>query len=173
MSIKDQMARNANLDSKVYVGDLGNDASAQELEDAFGYYGPLKKVWVARRPPGFAFVEFEDPRDAEDACRAMDGKYGSRADHFIDSASFDLVWRNVGLIISCVGCFAVAASKLNCPAVVRDGLVVVLRRTCFDVLLHDTLTTLVALAATEALVIVTDALDVDGLEAVRVLGKIR
>lgn len=74
MSVKDQMARNANLDAKVYVGDLGNNASAQELEDAFSYYGPLKKVWVARRPPGFAFVEFEDPRDAEDACRAMDGK---------------------------------------------------------------------------------------------------
>lgn len=54
-------------DCKVYVGDLGNNASKPELEDAFSYYGPLRNVWVARNPPGFAFVEFEDPRDAEDA----------------------------------------------------------------------------------------------------------
>lgn len=59
---------------KVYVGDLGNNASKQELEDAFGYYGPLRNVWVARNPPGFAFVEFEDPRDAEDAIRGL-GEY--------------------------------------------------------------------------------------------------
>lgn len=54
-------------DCKVYVGDLGNNASKPELEDAFSYYGPLRNVWIARNPPGFAFVEFEDPRDAEDA----------------------------------------------------------------------------------------------------------
>ncbi|KAF2883845.1 hypothetical protein ILUMI_22314 [Ignelater luminosus] len=61
-------------ETKVYVGDLGNNASKQELEDAFGYYGPLRNVWVARNPPGFAFVEFEDPRDAEDAIRGLDGR---------------------------------------------------------------------------------------------------
>ncbi|XP_023245362.1 serine/arginine-rich splicing factor 7 isoform X3 [Copidosoma floridanum] len=61
-------------DCKVYVGDLGNSATKQELEDAFSYYGPLKNVWVARNPPGFAFVEFEDARDAEDAVRGLDGR---------------------------------------------------------------------------------------------------
>ncbi|CAH0714513.1 unnamed protein product, partial [Brenthis ino] len=61
-------------DCKVYVGDLGNNASKPELEDAFSYYGPLRNVWVARNPPGFAFVEFEDPRDAEDAIRGLDGR---------------------------------------------------------------------------------------------------
>ncbi|WCJ24291.1 Serine/arginine-rich splicing factor 3 [Euphorbia peplus] len=29
-------------------------------------------VWVARRPPGYAFVEFDDCRDAMDAIRALD-----------------------------------------------------------------------------------------------------
>lgn len=62
------------LDCKVYVGDLGSGASKQELEEAFGHYGPLRNVWVARNPPGFAFVEFEDSRDAEDAVRALDGR---------------------------------------------------------------------------------------------------
>ncbi|CAL8348161.1 unnamed protein product [Arctogadus glacialis] len=67
-------------DCKVYVGDLGNGAAKGELERAFSYYGPLRTVWVARNPPGFAFVEYEDPRDAEDAVKGMDGKVlcGSR-----------------------------------------------------------------------------------------------
>ncbi len=45
-----------------------------QIEDAFNRYGRIRKVWVARRPPGFAFIEFEDGRDADDACRALDGK---------------------------------------------------------------------------------------------------
>ena len=44
-----------------------------DLEDAFSKYGPVRNVWVARRPPGFAFVEMEDPRDADDAVRGLDG----------------------------------------------------------------------------------------------------
>lgn len=62
------------LDCKVYVGELGNNGTRHELEEAFGYYGPLSNVWVARNPPGFAFVMFEDTRDARDAVRALDGK---------------------------------------------------------------------------------------------------
>ncbi|KAG8235612.1 hypothetical protein J437_LFUL014657 [Ladona fulva] len=61
-------------DCKVYVGELGSGASKQELEESFSYYGPLRNVWVARNPPGFAFVEYEDPRDAEDAVRGLDGR---------------------------------------------------------------------------------------------------
>ncbi|XDV53697.1 hypothetical protein PO909_022133 [Leuciscus waleckii] len=59
---------------KVYVGGLGNGAAKGELARAFSYYGPLRSVWVARKPPGFAFVEYEDARDAEDAIKGMDGK---------------------------------------------------------------------------------------------------
>ncbi|XP_035708855.1 RNA-binding protein 1 isoform X1 [Folsomia candida] len=65
--------RDWDLSCKVYVGNLGNSASKNELESSFGKYGPLKNVWVARNPPGFAFIEFEDPRDAEDAVRHLDG----------------------------------------------------------------------------------------------------
>ena len=31
----------------------------------FGKYGELRSVWVAQRPAGFAFIEFEDNDDAE------------------------------------------------------------------------------------------------------------
>ncbi|TTA54963.1 Serine/arginine-rich splicing factor 7 [Bagarius yarrelli] len=68
------------VEAKVYVGNLGTGAGKGELERAFSYYGPLRTVWIARNPPGFAFVEFEDPRDAEDSVRGLDGKVicGSR-----------------------------------------------------------------------------------------------
>ena len=65
-------SRGNSLDCKVYVGDLSRDATERELERAFSYYGPLKSVWVARNPSGFAFVEFDDPRDADDAVRGLD-----------------------------------------------------------------------------------------------------
>ena len=87
---------------KVYIGNLGNNASKYELEDAFSKYGPLKNVWVARNPPGFAFgkttrkfrdnsrfislilfaVEFEDSRDAEDSVRGLDGTRVCGVSHF-------------------------------------------------------------------------------------------
>ncbi|UYV75143.1 SRSF7 [Cordylochernes scorpioides] len=66
--------RDSPLDCKVYVGDLGSSGTKHELEDAFSYYGPLRNVWIARNPPGFAFVEFEEARDARDAVRGLDGK---------------------------------------------------------------------------------------------------
>ncbi|VVC46083.1 RNA recognition motif domain [Cinara cedri] len=58
---------------KVYIGNLKSNASKYEIEDLFTKYGPLKNIWIARNPPGFAFIEYEDPRDAEDAVRGLDG----------------------------------------------------------------------------------------------------
>jgi len=57
----------------VYIGNLGQNGTKHEIEASFTKYGPLKNTWIARNPPGFAFVEFEDPRDAEDAVRGLDG----------------------------------------------------------------------------------------------------
>ena len=51
--------------TRVYVGNLGKNGSRRELEREFERFGPLRDVWVARNPPGFAFVLFEDARDAK------------------------------------------------------------------------------------------------------------
>jgi len=62
-----------NVDCKVYVGDLERDVSERDLEKVFREFGSIRSVWVARNPPGFAFIEFEDERDAADAVRELDG----------------------------------------------------------------------------------------------------
>ena len=65
-----------NSDCKVYIGNLGSDPpSTTEVEKEFSYYGKLQSVWIARRPPGFAYVEFEDSRDARDAVKDLDGRW--------------------------------------------------------------------------------------------------
>lgn len=37
-------------------------------------FNVLCSVWVARRPPGYAFIDFDDRRDAQDAIRELDGR---------------------------------------------------------------------------------------------------
>ena len=59
---------------RVYVGNLGNSGVRGELEKEFGKFGTIQDVWVARNPPGFAFIEFYDRRDAEDAVYRLNGK---------------------------------------------------------------------------------------------------
>eukprot|EP00887_Chlorella_sp_A99_P005941 scaffold29.g5941.t1 len=62
----------------VYCGNLPEDIRAREIED----YGRIVSVDLKTpaRPPAFAFIEFADPRDAEDAVRGRDGYdfYGQR-----------------------------------------------------------------------------------------------
>jgi len=62
--------------SKIYVAgaEIGRAIQKEDLEEKFGKFGRVVSVWVARQPPGFAFVEFEDERDAEDAIREMNNK---------------------------------------------------------------------------------------------------
>uniref|UniRef100_A0A915LUL9 RRM domain-containing protein n=1 Tax=Meloidogyne javanica TaxID=6303 RepID=A0A915LUL9_MELJA len=71
--MSNRRSRGGFVEGKVYVGGLPEDATSEEIDDAFHKFGRIRKIWVARRPPGFAFVEFDDHRDAEDAVRALDG----------------------------------------------------------------------------------------------------
>ena len=45
----------------------------EDLEVEFAKYGKLSSAWVAFNPPGFAFLEFEDDKDAVDAVSSMNG----------------------------------------------------------------------------------------------------
>ena len=42
--------------SRVYVGGLPKDVEQRDIEDAFYKFGKLTNVWIARKPPGFAFL---------------------------------------------------------------------------------------------------------------------
>lgn len=66
--------------SRVYVGNLDSRVSERDLEDEFRVFGVIRSVWVARRPPGYAFIDFDDRRDAQDAIRDLDGKNGWRVE---------------------------------------------------------------------------------------------
>ncbi|CAN8291752.1 unnamed protein product [Cochlearia groenlandica] len=66
--------------TRVYVGNLDPRVDERELEDEFKIFGVVRSVWVARRPPGYAFLDFDDERDALDAIRALDGKNGWRVE---------------------------------------------------------------------------------------------
>uniref|UniRef100_M8BA44 Splicing factor, arginine/serine-rich 7 n=1 Tax=Aegilops tauschii TaxID=37682 RepID=M8BA44_AEGTA len=73
--------------ARVYVGNLDPRATAREIEDEFRVFGVLKSVWVARKPPGFAFIDFDETRDAKDAIRELDGKNGWRVELSTKSGS--------------------------------------------------------------------------------------
>lgn len=61
-------------ESRVYVGNLPPDIRTKDIEDLFYKYGKITFIDLKnRRGPPFAFVEFEDARDAEDAVSARDG----------------------------------------------------------------------------------------------------
>jgi len=61
--------------ARLFLGGLKEGASRTELERQFEAFGPLREVWVARKPPGFGFILFEESRDADDALREMNGRY--------------------------------------------------------------------------------------------------
>jgi len=57
---------------RVYVGNLPEDVRKSELEDLFQDFKP-DEINLPRQSHGFAFLIFDDPRDADDAIIDMDG----------------------------------------------------------------------------------------------------
>jgi len=65
---------NSGNECRIYVGNLPPDIRSKDIEDLFYKYGKIVFIDLKnRRGPPFAFVEFEDSRDAEDAVYARDG----------------------------------------------------------------------------------------------------
>lgn len=63
-----------NNECRIYVGNLPPDIRSKDIEDLFYKFGKIAFIDLKnRRGPPFAFVEFEDHRDAEDAVHARDG----------------------------------------------------------------------------------------------------
>ena len=59
------------MSSTLFIGRIPPDTRSRELEDVFVKYGRITRCDV--KPGGFAFVAFEDQRDAEDALKACNG----------------------------------------------------------------------------------------------------
>ncbi|KAA3454076.1 serine/arginine-rich splicing factor RS2Z32-like isoform X1 [Gossypium australe] len=57
--------------TRLYVGHLSSRTRSRDLEDMFSRYGRVRDVDMKR---DYAFVEFSDPRDAEDARYALNGR---------------------------------------------------------------------------------------------------
>ncbi|KAL7679338.1 putative RNA recognition motif domain, nucleotide-binding alpha-beta plait domain superfamily [Plasmopara halstedii] len=55
---------------RVYVGNLCPKAKEAHIASKFSQFGTIHSVWIARRPPGFAFVRFECPDAAQRAVSA-------------------------------------------------------------------------------------------------------
>ncbi|XP_059457590.1 serine/arginine-rich splicing factor RS2Z32-like isoform X1 [Corylus avellana] len=57
--------------TRLYVGRLSSRTRSRDLDDLFSRYGRVRDVDMKR---DFAFVEFSDPRDAEDAIYGLNGR---------------------------------------------------------------------------------------------------
>jgi len=63
--------------SRVYVVNL-NVRVSELLEDEFRTYRVFRHIWVMRKPPGYAFIDYDDHRDDYDAIRDLNGKHNWR-----------------------------------------------------------------------------------------------
>lgn len=62
--------------NELFIGSLPRDVQRRDIESAFDKYGRIERCDIKNRGEGavYAFLEFEDERDAEDALRAENGK---------------------------------------------------------------------------------------------------
>eukprot|EP00316_Scyphosphaera_apsteinii_P006722 CAMPEP_0119309124 /NCGR_PEP_ID=MMETSP1333-20130426/14268_1 /TAXON_ID=418940 /ORGANISM="Scyphosphaera apsteinii, Strain RCC1455" /LENGTH=82 /DNA_ID=CAMNT_0007313047 /DNA_START=60 /DNA_END=305 /DNA_ORIENTATION=- len=62
------------MSQRLFFGNLDPSVTKEDLEDKCSKYGTVVDVWVARNPPGFAFVTYDDERDADDAVDALNNQ---------------------------------------------------------------------------------------------------
>jgi arginine/serine-rich splicing factor 4/5/6 len=57
--------------TQIFIAKLSSNIREKDLDYEFRRFGNIKNIQLKR---GYAFVEFEDYKDAEDAVKDMDGR---------------------------------------------------------------------------------------------------
>uniref|UniRef100_A0A914WIS7 RRM domain-containing protein n=1 Tax=Plectus sambesii TaxID=2011161 RepID=A0A914WIS7_9BILA len=73
----DDRDRRGSSNVSLYVRHIADTTRPDDLRRVFEKYGPIKDIYIpmdyyTRRARGFAYVEYEDPRDAKDAMHELD-----------------------------------------------------------------------------------------------------
>lgn len=85
ISLLDILRREDTIGAKLFVGNLNFQTSKEQLEELFGEVGELSDVFVpldrtTGKPRGFAFVEYVNAADANEAIEKFNGhELGGRA----------------------------------------------------------------------------------------------
>mmetsp|Transcript_18724 Transcript_18724/g.30774 ORF Transcript_18724/g.30774 Transcript_18724/m.30774 type:complete len:226 (+) Transcript_18724:117-794(+) len=58
------------MSERIYVGKLNSRTKERDIDDIFSRYGNIRSIELKY---GYAFVEYEDRRDADEAIRKLDG----------------------------------------------------------------------------------------------------
>ncbi|KAI8098631.1 uncharacterized protein BX664DRAFT_354163 [Halteromyces radiatus] len=69
-SRRDRDSRRRDGGCRLYVGKINRYVRQRDLKDLFNRYGHIKDLALM---DNYGFVEFDDPRDADDAIRGLDG----------------------------------------------------------------------------------------------------
>lgn len=65
------MPSSSSKNPQIYVSRLPRKATSDDLKDLFKKYGKIREILLKN---GYAFIEFDDYRDADEAANEMDGK---------------------------------------------------------------------------------------------------
>ncbi|KAF9431207.1 hypothetical protein BGZ94_006888 [Podila epigama] len=101
--------------STVYVGHLSPRTERRDVEELFEKYGRV--VSVELKHGGFAFVEYEDPRDADDAVSKLNG-------YELDGNRISVEWsrRSGGPGSGCFLCGGTGHWARECPEASEKGM---------------------------------------------------
>ncbi|GJJ73849.1 hypothetical protein EMPS_06207 [Entomortierella parvispora] len=101
--------------STVYVGHLSPRTERRDVEELFEKYGRV--VSVELKHGGFAFVEYEDPRDADDAVNKLNG-------YELDGNRISVEWsrRSGGPGSGCFLCNGTGHWARECPEASEKGM---------------------------------------------------
>ncbi|GAB5590863.1 hypothetical protein Unana1_05763 [Umbelopsis nana] len=100
---------------KVYVGHVSSRTTRRDLEELFDKFGRVQGVEI--KHGGFAFVDFEDQRDADDAVRELNG-YVLNGDRLV----VEISKRAGGEGSGCFLCGGVGHWARDCPDASERGM---------------------------------------------------